>query len=263
MGTTAGSGSDNTGAIAAAGMAALGGLFGGLGTGQLSAQAQKEQYTLNKRNLANAEAQQADTFSRQTQTNPLRDQAIFNLSKILGTSPAAFNPVNFGAPTNAGQQGAGGPNINAMTQALGTYKPGAGGVNSNVQQMILNRLGYGNTGTGTLFDSGSNNATPPATPPDQLTNGPGAAVTQGATIGGGGSQPGQSTKGSIPGLTAAAPSAYAQPAAPPTPSPSPSTSPFGSPGSGGTSMATNPAALAAQRQALMQRLGLGANLRAG
>lgn len=164
--------------VAATALPALAGLFGGLGQGQLSQTAQQEQYVLNKRQLADSEAELADQLTQQSQLNPLRDQAIYNMSNLLGASPAAFNPTNYAAPTNTGAQGSGGVNLNAVANANAAYTPGAGGVTGNTQQMILNRLGYGNVGTGTMYDSST-------TPPDTLTSLPTAASTTGATAIGG------------------------------------------------------------------------------
>lgn len=156
----------------------LAGAGAGAAQGQNQAQQIAQNYALNKRGQALQEGLNANALERQTQTNPLRDQAIYNLSGMLGAAPAAFNPTSMLSPTNSGPQGIGGVNQNALANYQGQYTPGAGNVTSNVQQMIMNRLGYGNVKTGTLFDN-------PTTPADTLTNSPTAASTTGAANKGG------------------------------------------------------------------------------
>lgn len=159
-------------------MMGIAGAGAGAAQGTNQAQANSQQYALTKRGQALQEGLNANSLERQTQTNPLRDQAIYNLSGMLGAAPAAFNPTSFLNPGNAGLQGIGGVNQNALGKYQGDYTPGAGGVNSNVQQMMLNRLGYGNVNTGTLYDN-------PSTPADTLTGKPSAAITTGSNKQGG------------------------------------------------------------------------------
>ncbi|GEM_PF-4063330 len=161
------------------GLQAIQGLASGADQSQLAGQAQKESYTLGKRGMADQEALAANQLARQSQLSPLRDQAIYQLSGMLGVSPHAFNPTSYLTPTNSGPQGIGGVDLNGLAARSAAYQPGMGGVTSNVPQMILNRLGYGNTGTGTLFDN-------PTTRPDHLTGMPGAAQTMGGVTAGGG-----------------------------------------------------------------------------
>ena len=158
--------------------AGLGGAASGAASGQLSAQQLAQTYALTKRGEALQEGLNANALERQTQTNPLRDQTLYNLAGMLGASPAAFNPTSMLSGTNSGPQGVGGVNQNALAGYDAKYTPGAGGVTSNVQQMILNRLGYGNVPTGTLFDN-------PTTPADTLTGAPTPGVTSGASNKGG------------------------------------------------------------------------------
>jgi hypothetical protein len=150
----------------------------GAAAGQLQGQALAQNYALNKRGQGLQEGLNANALARQTQTNPLRDQAIYNLSGMLGASPAAFNPTSMLSGANSGPQGVGGVNQNGLAAYDAKYTPGAGGVTSNVQQMLMNRLGYGNVPTGTLFDNKT-------TPPDVLTGAPNTAITMGATNKGG------------------------------------------------------------------------------
>lgn len=180
----------------------------GAGAAQSANQAQQiaQNYALNKHGQALQEALNSNALERQTQTNPLRDQAIYNLSGMLGAAPAAFNPTSMLNPSNSGPQGVGGVNQNALASYQGAYTPGAGGVNSNVQQMALNRMGYGNVATGTLYDN-------PSTPADNLTGKPSAAITTGAANKGGAGvnppdpyNPSQNAGYSNPGTTSGNPS---------------------------------------------------------
>jgi hypothetical protein len=154
------------------------GIGAGASSGATQAQALSQQYAMTKRGQALQDANNANALERQTQTNPLRDQTLYNLAGMLGASPAAFNPTSMLSGTNSGPQGVGGVNQNAVANYNAAYTPGAGGVTSNVQQMILNRLGYGNVPTGTLFDN-------PTTPADTLTGAPTPGVTSGASNKGG------------------------------------------------------------------------------
>lgn len=221
------------GAALLAGLSGIAGAGAGASQGQVAAQQNSQQYALNKRGQALQEGNNANALERQTETNPLRDQAIYNLSGILGAAPAAFNPTSFLTPGNAGPQGVGGVNQNALANYQGAYTPGAGGVTSNVQQMMLNRLGYGNVATGTLFDN-------PSTPADNLTGTPAAGITTGAANkGGAGVTPpdpysaGQNAGYQNPGTASANPSNSGNPGGGSTPT---STGP-GSGGGGGTGTA--------------------------
>src|SRR6185312_3916626 len=121
-------------------LAGLGNSLSGASEGQQAATAQKENYTLAKRGIADNEATLADQLSRQSQLNPLRDQALYNLQAAQSGMGArtAFNPTSFLSGSNSGLQGTGGVDLNALKNYAGQYTPGAGGVNNNVQQMILN-----------------------------------------------------------------------------------------------------------------------------
>lgn len=184
----------------------LAGAGAGAAQGQNQAQQIAQNYALNKRGQALQEGQNANQLERQAETNPLRDQAIYNLSGMLGAAPAAFNPTSMLNPSNSGPQGVGGVNQNALANYQGAYTPGAGGVTSNIQQMMLNRLGYGNVKTGTLFDN-------PSTPADNLTGTPAAGITTGAANKGGAGvtppdpySPSQNTGYTNPGTTSGNPS---------------------------------------------------------
>jgi hypothetical protein len=157
---------------------AAGSAASGAASGQLQAQQLAQTYALTKRGEALQEGLNANALERQTQTNPLRDQTLYNLAGMLGASPAAFNPTSMLSGTNSGPQGVGGVNQNALANYNAKYTPGAGGVTSNIQQMMLNRLGYGNVPTGTLFDNKT-------TPADTLTGAPTPGVTSGASNKGG------------------------------------------------------------------------------
>lgn len=123
-----------------AGTSLLGGILGGDAQQQEFAAQQK----LQKQQLALQQAQFATGLASQMQLGGLRDQAVYQLNNMMGQSPEAFNPVNYGAPTNEGQQGVGGSNLNQEAQVASQYTPGAGGTNTNVAQAALGMLGYNN-----------------------------------------------------------------------------------------------------------------------
>lgn len=123
---------------AAAGLAS--GIFQGI-----SAQGQtKATQALAKQQMRDQEGQYADWLAGQTQLGGLRDQVVYQLMNQMGMSPQAFNPVNYGAPVNSGQQGLGGIDLNKLAQETAAYTPGAGGTNTNVAQATLGQLGYSN-----------------------------------------------------------------------------------------------------------------------
>jgi hypothetical protein len=127
-------------AAAGGGSALIGGILQGIGQQQalnLSKSQWNQQFGLNA-------GQYADALASQMQLGGLRDQVVYQLMNNLGQSPSAFNPVNYGAPTNTGQQGVGGYNLNQEAQNAANYTPGAGGTNTNVAQATLGMLGYNN-----------------------------------------------------------------------------------------------------------------------
>lgn len=129
---------------AAAIVPAVAGLAGGIFQGLSSAGQNKQQLAITRQQLRDMESQEAAHVASQSQLGGLRDQAVYQLMNNLGQSPQAFNPVNYGAPTNTGQQGVGGYNLGQEAQHAAAYTPGAGGTNTNVLQAILGQLGYSN-----------------------------------------------------------------------------------------------------------------------
>lgn len=156
-----------------------GGLFSGLSQGAAQSTAQKEGYDLSKLQLATQQAALADQVSRQSQTNPLRDQAIFNLKNSLSMGPKTYNPTSYLTPTNTSANGPAGPlDPSAITKANAAYTPGAGGVTNTTQQQILNALGYGDSGANTLFgNTGMPAGSTSSANAGTFNNAPTAAIT--------------------------------------------------------------------------------------
>ncbi len=123
---------------------AVAGLASGIFQGISSAGQNKQQLAITRQQLRDMESQEAAHVASQSQLGGLRDQVVYQLMNNLGQSPQAFNPVNYGAPTNQGMQGTGGYNLNQEAQHAAGYTPGAGGTNTNVLQAILGQLGYSN-----------------------------------------------------------------------------------------------------------------------
>lgn len=125
---------------AAGGSQLIGDLLQGIGQQgamNLNKQQFNQQFGLNS-------GEYADTLASQMQLGGLRDQVVYQLMNNLGQSPQAFNPLNYGAPTNTGIQGSGGYDLNQEAQHAAAYTPGAGGTNTNVAQATLGMLGYNN-----------------------------------------------------------------------------------------------------------------------
>jgi hypothetical protein len=123
---------------------AVASLAGGVFQGLSSAGQNKQQLAITRQQLRDQESQEALGAASQSQLGGLRDQVVYQLMNNLGQSPSAFNPVNYGAPTNTGIQGTGGYNLNQEAQHAAGYTPGAGGTNTNVLQAVLGQLGYSN-----------------------------------------------------------------------------------------------------------------------
>lgn len=127
-------------AAAAGGTQLIGDILQGIGQQQamnLSKQQFNQQFGLQS-------GEYADALASQMQLGGLRDQVVYQLMNNLGQSPRAFNPLNYGAPTNTGQQGVGGYDLNQEANHAAQYTPGAGGTNTNVAQATLGMLGYNN-----------------------------------------------------------------------------------------------------------------------
>lgn len=150
-------------AIIAGGLSLLGGLFNGVGQGQIS-QAQLQemmrqfnaQNQLAQRGQSQSEMGTASGLGNQQAMLPMRDQAAFALQQRMGGAPR-FVPHDIFNPQNGPAQ-QGGFDPSKMPQ----YTPGAGGLTgqSSLYDIMLKNLGYNHDqATGQYSGTG----VPPAT----------------------------------------------------------------------------------------------------
>lgn len=131
------------GAAAISGLGSLaGGIIQGKGQGQV-AQAdrdwQREQFA---KNYAISSGTAAMGAQKSLDAAPLRDKAQYLLQARMGMAPGAFVPRDMFNPSSA-PPSMGGIDPNAVQRTADSYKPGAGGVTTGVQQQLLKSIGYG------------------------------------------------------------------------------------------------------------------------
>lgn len=90
------------------------------------------------------EGMDAASLQKSVNNAPLRDKAQYMMMARLGAPPSALAPrdITHGATSVLNGSATGGiaPTMNAMSNAAQSYTPGAGGVNTNVDQTLINRF---------------------------------------------------------------------------------------------------------------------------
>lgn len=129
-------------------------------TGQAQANQQKKQASQDWRLQSGQEASQ---LQHQQDTAPIRDQAMYLLQQRLGMTPQTFQPHDlYNQGTSAATPQYGGYNPQQLQQAQQSYTPGAGGVNTAVNQQAIGGLAYGTTQSNPLSVAQGNPAPGPA-----------------------------------------------------------------------------------------------------
>ena len=168
--------------LVGAGLGALGGYFDSAAQERMhkermledQRQFDMQHQLMNKQHGINA-GQQANTFNRQLETNPIRDQAIFLLQQRMGMTPQAFKPRDmFNESTSSAVPQHGGIDLAKLAAAAASYRSGMGGTNPSVAQGLMAPL---------LQQGGAPNATIPSgraqplVPPQQSAPAPQAWPT--------------------------------------------------------------------------------------
>jgi hypothetical protein len=92
--------------------------------------------------------EQAPGLQRDIESAPIRDKAMYLLSQRMGMQPQSFVPHDIFNPSyGSGPAQLGGYDQDALNQQNAAYKPGAGGVTTDLQKALLKKLGYGQPAT--------------------------------------------------------------------------------------------------------------------
>lgn len=106
----------------------------------LQLQNQKSQFA---RQAGSAEGDQAVNTQRQLDMAPLRDRLLHTMRLRAGLAPQAMQAHDIFNPGISAQvPQLGGIDRGALQQGMAGYTPGAGGVNTQVMQQLIQRLGY-------------------------------------------------------------------------------------------------------------------------
>lgn len=83
-------------------------------------------------------------LGRELSMAPMKDQAMFMLQQRMGLSPGAFKPRDmFNESTSAETPQLGGVDLEEWKRKNAGYTPGRGGYNTDIQKLLLQKLGYG------------------------------------------------------------------------------------------------------------------------
>ncbi len=107
----------------------------------------QEQNRISKIGAETDQTLGANQLRRQMETNPLRDRVLFGLQNRAGMTPGRFNPKDMFNPNNKGPISQGGIDFSALKQANDQFTPGAGGVNPEILQQMLGKMGFGPNAT--------------------------------------------------------------------------------------------------------------------
>lgn len=140
-----------------------GGLLQGIGSGIGQAQQAKVQKKQADNDWKMSSGQEASQLQHQQDTAPIRDQAMYLLQQRLGMTPQTFQPHDlYNQRTSAAAPQYGGYNPQQLQTAQQSYTPGAGGVNTAVNQQAIGGIGYGTTQSNPLSVAQGNPAPGPA-----------------------------------------------------------------------------------------------------
>lgn len=130
-----------------AGASLAGGYLEGKAAGKIADEDRKWDREKFGRTQGLDEGAAAVGLGRELSMAPMRDQAMFMLQQRMGLSPGAFKPRDmFNESTSAETPQLGGVDLEEWKRRNAGYKPGAGGLNTDIQRLLLQKLGYGGAG---------------------------------------------------------------------------------------------------------------------
>lgn len=118
----------------------LGGIAGGVAGAQSSAAEMAERKREFDKAFGMQSGQAAVAGQRQLDTSPLRDRVMFKLQQMLSQTPSNFKPHDIFNGGGVAQPG--GYDTTKLATADAGYKPGAGGVNTDILKKFLASIGY-------------------------------------------------------------------------------------------------------------------------
>lgn len=122
----------------------VGGYLEGQAAGKIADEDRKWDREKFGRTQQAEEGAMAVGLGRDLSTAPMRDQAMFMLQQRMGLSPGAFKPRDmFNESTSAATPELGGIDLEELKRRNAGYTPGKGGYNTDIQRLLLQKLGYG------------------------------------------------------------------------------------------------------------------------
>lgn len=86
-------------------------------------------------------------LGRELSMAPMKDQAMYMLQQRMGLSPGAFKPRDmFNESTSSAVPQIGGIDLEEWKRRNAEYTAGKGGLNTDIQRLLLQKLGYGGAG---------------------------------------------------------------------------------------------------------------------
>lgn len=130
-----------------AGANLAGGYLEGRAAGKIAEEDRKWDREKFGRTQALDEGATAVGLGRDLSMAPMRDQAMFMLQQRMGLSPGAMRPRDmFNESTSADVPQLGGIDLEELKRRNAGYTPGKGGYNTDIQRLLLQKLGYGGAG---------------------------------------------------------------------------------------------------------------------
>ena len=121
-----------------------GGALSGYGQGQMADKDRAWDKEKFGREMVIPEGEAAMGAQRSMEMSPMRDKALYLLTQRMGMQPQSFVPHDIYNPSyGSGAPQLGGYDQNKLNAQNEAYKPGMGGTNTDIQKMLLQKLGYG------------------------------------------------------------------------------------------------------------------------
>jgi hypothetical protein len=117
-----------------------GGVAGGVAESKMSAAEIAERQREFDKSYGLQAGNAATGAQRQLDASPMRDRVMYKLQQVLGQTPGDFKPHDIFNGGGVAQRG--GYDTGKLQAADAAYKPGAGGVNTDVIKKFLASLGY-------------------------------------------------------------------------------------------------------------------------